>query len=139
MIGKLLNMLGVSGVSAGWFTAACAIALIMAGGSGMYFGYEIASARTGERIKLLQEAQIVALESKNAALLAEQQRGNQIAQDFLSSLSNLRIENKTFNNEVRIEREKLIYTDCAIPDSGVDLLNKHINGANLRLIKKEKQ
>lgn len=134
----LLSSLGISGVSAGWFTAAALLALIMAGGSGMYFGYEIASARADERIQVLKDAQIDALTAKNDQLLAEQRRANEIASRFEATLKGIRIENKTFNNEVRVEREKLVYTDCVVPDSGVDLLNRHIDAANLRLLGKAK-
>ena len=64
-------------------------------------------------------------------------KGNQIVDDFISRLDNLKVVNRTFNNNMKTETQKLVYTDCKLPDSGVDLLNKHINEANLILIGKK--
>lgn len=136
---KLTSILGLSGgVSTGWLVAAALIALSMAGAAGMYGGYEISSARHERDMQALKDSQISALAAKNEQLLAEQRRGNEIAQNFLAALGDIHVENKTYNREVRVEREKLIYTDCVVPDSGVDLLNRHIDAANLRLLGKKK-
>lgn len=136
---KWLLSLFSGGASTGWFVASAVLVLACAGGAGMWGGYEIASSRYSRTISEIKDAHIDALEAKNELLLAEQRRGNEIAQDFLDRLSNIRIENRTFNQQVRVEREKLVYTDCVVPESGVDLLNRHIDATNLRLIGSKKE
>lgn len=138
MIARVLTTVGSSKIMSGWFAAASLLALMISCVAGMYFGYEVASARAQKTISQIKDAQIQALEAKNELLIAEQKRGNEIAERFEDALKNIRIENRTFNNEVRVEREKLIYTDCVMPDSGVDLLNRHVDSVNLQFLGKVK-
>jgi hypothetical protein len=125
---KILRWL-TSSATPWYIIGGCALLL-----SGMYLGYEIAAGRFAADREALLQAQADALKATNDQLLAEQRRGQEIATQFLTALQNIRIENKTFNHEVRVEREKLVYTDCQLPDSGVDLLNRHIDAANLRFL-----
>lgn len=126
------------GSATAWYILAGVLALGLAASGGMYAGYEIANGRFAADKEALLQAQATALDAKNAQLVAEQRRGNEIEQDFLTKLSNIHVENKTFNNQVRVEREKLVYTDCKLPDTGASLLNRHIDEANLKLVGKTK-
>lgn len=62
----------------------------------------------------------------------ERKRADEIASAFEAKLSNLRIINRTINNEVRHETEKVVYGDpnCDVPASGVLLINKSVREAN---------
>jgi hypothetical protein len=78
-------------------------------------------------------AEVVA--EKNAALLeaaSEKKRADEIAGRFEDKLSKLRIVNRTINNEVRHETEKVVYGDprCDLPASGVVLNDKSVREAN---------
>ena len=60
----------------------------------------------------------------------EKRRSEEWAGRFETKLANLRIVNRTINNEVRRETEKTVYTDCVVPESGVLLIRKSIDQAN---------
>lgn len=131
----LLKIIGwFTGGATAWYILAIVLALGLAGTAGLYAGYDIAAGRFAADKADLMKAQADALEAKNAQLVAEQQRGNEIANKFLAALGDIHIENKTFNNQVRVEREKLVYTDCKLPDTGANLLDSHIDAANLKLL-----
>ncbi len=71
-------------------------------------------------------------------LAAEQERDaataerNRIATRFETRLANLKVVNRTINNEVKREITKEVYgnPECAIPVSGVRLFNDAIDAAN---------
>ena len=74
-------------------------------------------------------------QEKAAALAerdAEKKRADEIASRFENRLANLRIINRTINNEVRHETEKVVYGDprCDLPASGVVLNDKSVREAN---------
>lgn len=59
-------------------------------------------------------------------------RGNEIAAKTEEKLGNIRIINRTINNEVHREvTEKVIYRDCVIPPSGLQLWNAANSGATV--------
>ena len=117
-----------------WFLLAAVLALGSAGAAGMYGGYEIATARHAKEREALQQAQLEALKAKNEALAQANKRGDDAAINFLAALRDMRVINTTINKEVEREVEKLVYTDCNLPDSGVDLLQKHVDEVNMRLL-----
>lgn len=121
-----------------WFILAGVLALGSAGAAGMYGGYEIANARYAKERAALQEAQLEALNAKNEALAQANKRGDDVALNFLVALKDIKVVNTTITNEVRKETEKLVYTDCKLPDSGADLLKKNRDEVNLRLLGKGK-
>jgi hypothetical protein len=82
----------------------------------------------------LAQAQAVALSQAADRLREARGRGDEIADRFEGKLDNIKIENKTFNNETRVETEKLVYTDCKLPDTGADLLKRHVDSVNARLL-----
>ncbi len=133
------DVLGATAVTATrpllpWFILAAVLALGSAGAAGMYGGYEIANARYARDREALQQAQTDALTAKSEALELANKRGDETAGQFLTALKDMRVVNTTVNNEVRKETEKLIYTDCKLPDSGADLLKRHRDAVNLRLL-----
>lgn len=137
------NVAGVAVGTAGrsllpWFILAAILALGSAGAAGMYGGYEIANARYAKERQALQEAQLEAITAKSEALAEATKRGDAVAIDFLAALKDMRVVNTTITNEVRKETEKLVYTDCKLPDSGADLLKKNVDAVNLRLLGKGK-
>ena len=84
-------------------------------------------------------AQIEALQARTDQYLEAVKRGDQVAGDFYDALRNMRVVNTTINQEVRRETEKLVYTDCRLPDSGADLLGRKVDAVNMRLIGKGKK
>ena len=121
-----------------WIIAAFLFAIIAAGGVGMYFGYQIADAKAANDKLQLANAYNDAMAEREKRRLDAEARGHTVESDFLTALQNMQVVNKTYNNEIVKETEKLVYTDCKVPDSGVDLLNKHIDDVNMRLIGKQK-
>lgn len=117
-----------------WMIAGGTLALAMTAAAGMYGGYEIASARYFREQQEIKDAHISALEAKNALILVEQRNANRISDEFLAALGNIKIENRTYNQEIRTETVKEIYTDCMLPDSGADMYDRHIEAGNLRLL-----
>ena len=117
-----------------WLVAAGMLALSAVGVTGMYAGYEIASARNAEVLADLKDAQIVALKARASQYEEAVKRSDQVSTDFFTALKNLHVVNKTITAEVRHEVEKLVYTDCKVPDSGAELLGRKVDALNLRLL-----
>jgi hypothetical protein len=122
-----------------WLFLAAILALGSSGAAGMYAGYEISSARHAEDQKRLLEAYAEASNAQKEALKEARQRGDEAAGIFLSELRGMTIVNTTINKEVRREVEKTIYTDCKLPDSGAELLQRHVNEVNLKLLESDKK
>lgn len=61
---------------------------------------------------------------------AADRRAEEIATRFEDKLANLKVVNRTVNNEVRREVEKQIYTDCRVPEGGRAVLGRAIGVAN---------
>lgn len=124
-----------------WVIIAFLLAMSGSGTAGLYFGsqYEAnkATAAAEKTRADLATAYGDALKERDARLKELQDKGGLIEGDFLSALQNMQVVNKTYYNEVQKETEKLVYTDCKLPTSGVDLLNKHIDEVNARLLRKE--
>ena len=121
-----------------WFILAGILALGSAGAAGMYGGYEIANARNAKDRAELQTAQIEALTASKEALKIAITNSSQVSGEFMAALKGIQIVNTTITQEVRKETEKLVYTDCKLPDSGADLLKKNADAVNLRLLGKGK-
>jgi flagellar basal body-associated protein FliL len=121
-----------------WLILAATLALGTAGAAGMYAGFEISNARHARDREALQAAQLEAMTISKDALKVAIANGNQVSGEFLAALKGIQIVNTTITNEVRKETEKLIYTDCKLPDSGADLLKRNRDSVNLRLLGKGK-
>lgn len=117
-----------------WLIAGALAAAMAVGGAALYGGYEIASARHARQMLALQQAQNQALEAKNQLLLQAQARADEIAGRFQTALDQLRVVNKTFNNEIHREVEKTVYTDCKLPQTGAALLNQHVDAVNAAIL-----
>ncbi len=121
-----------------WIILAFVLTAIAAGGGGLYFGHQYASAKLTAQAAADKESLVTAynkaLEEKEARRKEAEARGRTVEGDFLTALQNLKVVNKTYNNEVVKETEKLVYTDCKVPDSGVDLLNRHIDDVNMQFL-----
>lgn len=119
-----------------WIVAAVLFAILAAGGTGLYFGIVIQRGwDAGDKIEMAN-AYGKALKERDDRLKELQASGRLIEGNFLTALKGMQVVNKTYYNEVQKETEKVVYTDCKLPDSGVDLLNRHIDDVNLRLIGK---
>lgn len=119
-----------------WIVAGFLFAILSAGGTGMYFGYQIADAKASNDKLQLASAYNDAMAEKEKRRQEAEERGHMVESNFLTALNGMQVINKTYYNEVQKETEKVVYTDCKLPDSGVDLLNKHIDDVNMRLIGK---
>ena len=103
------------------------VALVSAAGSWMGRGH--GDAGTIEKIKLETEQEKSAAQAEAAAQKA---RADEIAGRFEDKLSKLRIVNRTINNELRHETEKVVYGDpkCDLPATGVVLNDQSVREAN---------
>lgn len=119
-----------------WIVAAVLLAIIATGAAGLYFGMLIQRGWDADDKVQLANAYGDAMKEREARLKELQAKGSLIEGNFLTALNGMQVVNKTYYNEVQKETEKLVYTDCKLPDSGVDLLNKHIDDVNMRLIGK---
>jgi hypothetical protein len=119
-----------------WIIAAFLLAVLGAGGTGLYFGAVIQRGWDAADKIEMANAYGDAMKEREARLKELQAKGSLIEGNFLTALNGMQVVNKTYYNEVQKETEKLVYTDCKLPDSGVDLLNKHIDDVNMRLIGK---
>lgn len=121
-----------------WVILAFLLSMAFSGSTGLYFGYQYASnaltAQAATDRENLVTAYNAALGEKEARRKEAEGRGRTIEGDFLTALQNIQVVNKTYNNEVVKETEKLVYTDCKLPASGVDLLNKHIDAVNAQFL-----
>lgn len=122
-----------------YFIIAAMIALLSTGGTGLYFGMEIQRGRDAKDKLELVAAQNTAMAEKELRRQEAEARSRLIEGQFLAALKGMKVENVTNYQETVKETEKLVYTDCKLPDSGVDLLNKHIDEVNLRLLGKGKE
>ena len=113
-----------------WFIAVAVVLLATSGLSGMYAGYEIANGRFAKDKLDMAAANTEAMRAKDAALQAAYANSNEVSDNFMKALKSIRIVNKTFNNEVQREVQKLVYTDCKLPDSGMAILSQHISAIN---------
>lgn len=119
-----------------WIVAAVLLAIIATGAACLYFGMLIQRGWDADDKVQLATAYGDAMKEREARLKEAQAKGNLVEDKFLTKLDGIQVVNKTYYNEVQKETEKLVYTDCKLPDSGVDLLNKHIDDVNMRLIGK---
>lgn len=135
-----MNLLGsftqatVTRAALPWLILACVLALSATGASGLYFGSMIERGRHAGEVANLKDAQIEALRTRGEQLVEAQRISNQVSQDFYTALKNIRVVNNTITQEVRREVEKVVYTDCKLPDSGADLLKKKVDSVNLQLL-----
>lgn len=114
--------------------AIVAIIAAVAWGAGFGSGWMVDTWKQGAaHAKELQAAQ-KSRDVAQAKLDEVRLTRDMIAGNFATKLDNLRITNKTINNEVRHELTKEVYgnPDCAVPATGVGLLNTAINVANGR-------
>ena len=114
------------------------LGLFTAGAVGAYLGYHYGTGQAAADKAQMAQAYNTALQESEARRKDEEVRGTQVVKNFLARLDNIKIVNRTYNSTMQKETEKLVYTDCKVPDSGVDLLNKHITDANLILIQGKK-
>jgi|GEM_PF-5318830 hypothetical protein len=128
------GLTAVKGTYFPWMIVAFFISVLGSGGTGAYFGYGWAAAKNTSNQLALVAAQNTAINAKDALIASLQASGNKIEGDFENKLGNLHVTNTTVQQQIRTETQKLVYTDCKLPDSGVDLLNKHIDDVNLILL-----
>lgn len=119
-----------------WFLVAALLALSATGVAGMYAGYSIAAGRYAKDREAMLQAQAEAADAAQRAYEAAVKRGDEVSASFQTALDNLKVVNTTINRQVQVETQKLVYTDCKLPDSGADLLKKQVDEVNMRLLGK---
>lgn len=122
-----------------WLFLAAILALGVSFVAGMYGGYEIANARHAADQQKLVTAFAEASTAQKEALKESRQRGDEATGIFLTELRGMTVVNTTINKEVQREVERTVYTDCKLPDSGADLLLRHVNAVNLQLLESDKK
>ncbi len=116
-----------------WFILAALIALMSAGGTGMYFGYQIAEGENAtERLELVQGFN-AALTEKEARRQEAEAKSRLIEGTFLTTLRGLKGESAESMQQILEETKKAIYDTCKVPDSGVDMINNRIDQVNQRI------
>lgn len=93
--------------------------------SGFATGWKVDTWKnTAENAAQVKAAQDMAAAQANWA--------NTVATDFETKLANIKVVNRTINNEVRHEVEKTVYGDpnCNLPESGRLLRDRAIDAAN---------
>lgn len=123
-----------------WLIVASLIAIMGAGGSGLFFGYKSGSESealrmAGERQALI-DAQNMALQEKEARRVDAERRAGVVEKNFLMALNNINIVNKTYNNTVTKEIERTVYTDCKLPASGRKILLDKTRDINAQFVGK---
>lgn len=121
-----------------WLFLVLVLVLGATGAAGMYAGYEIAAARHAQDREQMLLGYVDAANAQKEALKEARQRGDDASARFIEELRGIKIVNTTINKEVRKETQKLVYTDCKLPDSGADLLQRHVNAVNLKLLESDK-
>lgn len=102
------------------------IAIILAAITGGLIGREIVVARNNrQRIADLQ-IRFDRLSVKTAEMVAMVKRGNAVSAELEKGFSEIRQFNSAIDGAIRREVEKAVYAQCIVPDSGVTLLNRHI-------------
>lgn len=136
-----MNLLGlaITKQTFPWLMLAAVLALGLTGAAGVHIGRLLSDAEHARDRQALQDAQLEALTLSKDALKQAVANSAQVSGEFLVALKGIQIVNTTITNEVRKETEKLIYTDCKLPDSGADLLKRNRDSVNLRLLGKEKK
>ena len=107
---------------------------IISGLLGVYAGVQYEAGQAAIAVGNLKDSYAAALQQAEARRAEAAARGNLVEKDFMGRLSNLKITNTTIHQTLKQETQKLVYTSCVLPDEGIDLLNKHINEVNLRLV-----
>lgn len=123
-----------------WLIVAALVAIMGAGGSGLFFGYKSGSESealrmAGER-QALVEAQRMALQEKEARRQEAEARSIMVEKNFLTALNNIQIVNKTYDNYITKETEKTVYTDCKLPESGREILIQKAKDINATFVGK---
>lgn len=121
-----------------WFILAALIALMSAGGTGMYFGYQIAEGHNAtERLELVSGFNS-ALAEKEARRQEAEARSQLVEGTFLTALKGVQGANADSWLQILEETKKAIYDTCKVPDTGVDMINNHIDEVNSRLSRGKK-
>ncbi len=110
---------------------------LVAGLLGIYVGVQYEAGQAAIEREALKDAYATALQEANARRAEAQARGTLVERDFIGRLSDLKIVNTTIHQTLKQETQKLVYTNCVLPDAGIDLVNQHIDAVNLRLLGKE--
>lgn len=122
-----------------WLILAAVLALGLTGAAGVHIGRQLSDAEHAKDREALQASQLEAMTISKDALKLAVANSAQVSGEFMLALRGIQIVNTTITQEVRKETEKLIYTDCKLPDSGADLLKRNRDSVNLRLLGKEKK
>lgn len=121
-----------------WLIAAFLVAILCAGGTGMYFGYQISEGQNAtERLELVAGFN-TALTEKEARRQEAEAKSRLVEGTFLTALKGVQGANASSWQRVLEETRKTIYDTCKVPDTGVDMINNHIDEVNSRLSKGKK-
>ena len=117
-----------------WLLVAATIAIGATGVTGLYAGAAIEHGRNAKRELALSDANARAYEGQVVALKIATKRGDEVVEKFATRLDGMKVVNTTYHAATVREVEKTVYTDCKVPQSGVDLLNQQVDEVNFRLL-----
>ena len=115
-----------------WIFFVSMIGLAGASGSGLFFGYQAASAKyLAEKAELVEE-QKQALEEKERQRVEFERKSFEVQAGFIANLEALRATYPALQRAVLDEVKQEIYSTCIVPMTGQELLRQNVKKANER-------
>lgn len=122
-----------------YFVIAALVAVLGAGTSGLYIGYQVADAKNSDERLQMASAFNAAMVEKEARRQEAEKRSQLVEGTFMTALNGLKGANKASLVAVMEETKKAIYDTCKVPDSGTDMLNDRIDSINADILGRKKK
>ena len=104
---------------------------------GGFVGREITNAAHNRELIEEQRVEIGKLNARADEILAMVERGNNVSLGLEERLSQMKVLTMTVAPVIQKEIRQTVYAECVLPDSGVDLLNRHMAEGRTLLTKRE--
>ncbi|EGC0267556.1 hypothetical protein H8U31_001307 [Salmonella enterica] len=115
-----------------WVLLGFMVIITISGIIGLFIGYNVAENRFQEdRIRMVA-LQNQALDERNQRLVEAAARNQQLEKQFMLSISDLAANYKALSAQLAEELKDDIYTQCQVPLTGKQLLQKSVIEANKR-------
>ncbi|EBA6160065.1 hypothetical protein BIW22_20850 [Salmonella enterica] len=115
-----------------WVLLAFMVIIFISGAIGLFIGYNVAENRFQEARLHMVALQNQALDERNQRLVEATARNQQLEKQFMLSISDLASNYKILSAQLAEELKDDIYTQCQVPLTGKQLLQKSVIEANKR-------
>lgn len=115
-----------------WVLLAFMVIIFISGIIGLFIGYNVAENRFQEARLHMVALQNQALDERNQRLVEATARNQQLEKQFMMSISDLAANYKVLSAQLAEELKDDIYTQCQVPLTGKQLLQKSVLEANKR-------